>query len=690
MDLMTEDMALDNDEAPGEAMPGQAYSPAMFLSQVSDPSVINFAGQLPEEERDEIARTVLEEYDIDADSMSDWRAAMQKGIDLAMLLKDNKAYPWDRAANVRFPLVTSAALQFNARAYPAVVPNGDVVLCRTYGKDQGGQKAARAARIAAHMSYQLSVQVEEWEEETDKLLVALPLAGTVFRKVWHDPVLSRPRVQLCDPGTVVVNAGVRNLHDCSRISEEMELYPAEVASRKKAGVFLDVELEEETETDGDTRDPARPLLFIEQHRRIDLDGDGIDEPYICTVHKASQKLVRIVSDFTPEDVQVTDAGEVLYIARRSHYVAYHFLPDPAGKFFGMGFGLLLGDISESIDTAINLLFNSAHMASLSAGFIGAEFRMKGGAQRFRPGEWKTVGVAGQDIRSAVVPLPASPPSPVMFELLGMLVEAGREIASVKDVMTGEANRQMTATTTLALIEQGQMLFSAAYKRVWRALKKEFRLLAAINAQTVSPEEYMRFHDEEADPRADYNLSDMDICPIADPRSVTNPQKMAKAGMLGEMAQAGIVDPVVAGQRMLEAAGIEDIEELAPKPDPWAVEMQRISGELEVMKALGEVDKLQAEATKLIADAEAVEAGPQLALYQTYITQRTAILKERLRALVGGGPQGMAGASGNGAGADASQIDALLAQAGGVGSGMGAGGAGQPGYMAGQGSGGPAY
>lgn len=631
-----------------------------WVLKASGMDVLNFAGDLKRAERDEMAREVVDEYEMDRESMTPWLAAMQKGLDLAVMARTPKTTPWDNAANVKFPLVTSASLQFNARAYPAILPNGDIVFVKTHGKDPMGKKAARASRVGSWMSYQLVSVIREWEEETDKLLVTLPLAGTCFRKVWFDPIANRPRVQFCEPGRIVVNVGIRNLDEAPRISQVLELYPYEVASRKKAGLFLDEDLGEESavvektgpegKTTADSRDPKRPYVFIEQHRWMDLDDDGVDEPYIVTVHRASQKLVRIVADYTPDDV-VMSGDEIVKVERRSHFVAYHFLPDPTGKFLGMGFGLLLGDISESIDTTINMLFNSGHLSSLGAGFIGAEFRVKGGPVRFRPGEYKQVQTAGQDIRAAVVPLQLPEPSKVLYDLLGMLIESGREIASVKDVMTGEASRQMTATTTLALIEQGQMLFTAAYKRVWRALREEFRLLAGINARHLDPGEYARFHDiegEAPDPKADFDLADMDIVPVADPRSVTSPQKMAKAGMLQEMAQAGMVNPVTAGQRMLEAAGHEDIEELMPPPpDPQAAEFERIMRELALQKALVEIDGMRAGAVLDIAKAEGVEQGNQTRLYATFLQEHSKLLQERIRGAFGGESERLAGKSGDG-------------------------------------------
>jgi chaperonin GroES len=42
-----------------------------------------------------------------------------------------------RIANVRYPMLTVAALQYNARAYPAIVKGDEAVSIKIVGKDNG-------------------------------------------------------------------------------------------------------------------------------------------------------------------------------------------------------------------------------------------------------------------------------------------------------------------------------------------------------------------------------------------------------------------------------------------------------------------------------------------------------------------------------------------------------------------------
>lgn len=592
----------------------------------------NVAVALPDSDLARIGSLVVEEHDIDLDSMSDWLKRMEEGLKLASLAKEAKDYPWPKAANVKYPLVTTAALQFNAKAYPAVVPSGQVVQAKVWGADTQGKKAARGDRVCQHMSYQLLCKIEEWEESTDKLLTLLPIVGTVVRKVWYDRAQGRIRCRMITPGDFVVHDKVKTLSDAPRCSERLSLYPSEIMERCLTGEWLDQDYREE-----DGQDTQASECFIEQHRRLDLDGDGYEEPYIVTVHEKTRKVARIVADFSEQDIS-TDGERVLAIKRGSYFIPYHFLPSLTGGFLSTGFGLLLGDISETINSIINMMLDAGHAASLGGGFIGAEWRIKGGAQRMRPGEWRMVQANGATVRDAIVPMTTPGPDATLFQLLGLLIEAGKEVASIKDVLMGETGgKQMTATTTLALIEQGMAQFTAAYKRIFRSLKHEFKLIAGINARTVSPEEYNRFHDLAApavgpdgqpmmgpdgkplmqpvmlDPAQEYDLSDYDITPVADPQSVTRMQEAAKAQMLMEMAQAGLVDPKEASRRMLEATSVGNVEELLPKPDPMQqAAMQAQMADLKVRMMESQAKAHDAAMKAQTAQAQAQTAQAELA------------------------------------------------------------------------------
>lgn len=635
----------------------------------------NIADHLDEARLAEIGEDVATDYDIDRRSMASWLERMKCGMDLANLVKAEKSYPWKGSSNARYPLVTTACLQFNAKAYPAIIPGADVVKCEVKGKDPQGIKAARAERVGSHMSYMLTSRVEEWEETTDDLLVQLPLVGTMYRKWWIDHARKRLRCRLVSPGALIVNEKVRSLFDAPRLTEELPLYPREIMERRKSGDWRDIDYVEAT-----SEDKAEVQDFLEQHRLLDLDGDGYEEPYIVTIHKTSHKVARIVADFGedditqemqdvpiigPQGIQMMQAptGKILSIKRGTYFVAYKFMPSLDGGWHGTGLGLLLGDISEAINTILNLMIDSSHMAARGGGFLGSEFRIKGGSQQFKPGEWKMLNMSGAAIKDSIVPMTFPAADANMFQLLGLLIDAGKEVSSIKDVITGELGaKNMPVGTMQMLVEQGMAQFTAAFKRIFRALRHEYRLVARLSQQIVTPEEYATYHDlQGVDPRADYNMDDMDILPVADPTAVTKMQQMGKASLLREMAGAGQVNPQAASKRILEAASIPDVEELLPQPDPMQQQMQAMQIEMakadmvvkvaDIQVKIAQVEKTRADTIKAVAEAEATEAETAMLGLQDQMAQLQSlranlmVVRDGLLANLGRGAFGMAGAPG---------------------------------------------
>lgn len=686
-----------------EAEPVQ-LSPEEFVAEITQAG--NIVPDLPDDKLAELAAQVQQDYDADKGSMSDWLESMRKSIELAKMVKKDKDYPFKGASNVMYPLITTAALQFNARAYQALVPSEGVVKVRVDGGDKDGAKASRGDRVAQHMSRQLLTEVPEWEETLDRLLTVLPIVGEAQRKWWYDAEADRVKCRLIEPGKFIVNTRAQSKREAPRCSEEIDLYPFEVESRIRGGTFADFDY-----SAADV-DKQAPIEFIEQHTRFDLDDDGYPEPYVATMHKDSGKLVRIVADFRPDDVRyVTEqtvtqqvvpvpvgvdglgqpimgqgiqevpvevAVGIKSIRRGTYFSDFSFMPSMDGTVHSTGLGALLGDINETTNTIFNMLIDAGHYASLGGGFIGGGLRLKAGGQRHRPGEWKMVGERGSDIANSIVPMTFPGPDAVLFQMLGMLIEAGKEVASVKDIMTGDTGtKNMTATTTLALIEQGMMVSNAVFKRVFRAMAEEFRMLARINAETLTDEKYNAFHDgmEAYSAQADYDLTDMDISPVADPRAVTKMQEAAKAQLVMQLAEMGMADKATAAKRVLEAMQIPDVEELIPQADPAQAQaammmqqMQMDAAEADVVQKRADIEltlaRVESERAKAMKDLTGAEAEQQRVRFEglkMMLEEERGRLEQSIgksRGMAGTPNNGTPAPSPNGGGASPQGADAI--------------------------------
>lgn len=588
----------------------------------------------PDIDESELARMGMRvklEYDIDKNSRADWLTKTKDAMDLAMQIAQPKIYPWPKASNVIFPLMTTASMQFAARAYPAIVASKGIAKGTVIGDDSGrpkmvngqpvmgpngapvweeqpGAKQLRATRVGEHMSYQLMDEQPEWEVETDLMLVRLPMVGCEFRKSYFDPAQGRNASLLVSAMNLVVNYKAKSLEKAPRITEIVELYPLEIKERERAGTFREITYTNAPDASGD--DDA-PQIFLEQHRWWDLDGDDFPEPYIVTVHEMSARVVRIVARYDLDSVKYNATRHKIVRIEPIHfYTKYDFIPNPDGGIYGVGFGQLLKPINESINTTLNMLIDAGHLANTGGGFIGKGLSMNAGSLRFQPGEYKQVNATGATVRESIVPLNMPGPNTVLFSLLGMLVEAGKEIAAIQNVLSGDADTvgaNASPTTVLALIEEGMKVYTWIYKRVHRSLKAELQKLYALNRKYLNEETSYRIgSDWKTITREDYEKG-AGVEPVSDPTMVTNMQKLGRAQILLPFKDDTRMNFQEITTRLFEAAAIDNIEKLYnPNPQPPAeLQMEKLKLQLRERhdEALIEGEKAKA----LLSRAQAVLA-----------------------------------------------------------------------------------
>jgi len=626
-------------------MQAQAEAP---LPDTKPLASANLVEGLTEEEKTEIAAWCKTGFEEDLDSRGEWESNIDDWIALAKQTKEDKTYPWPGASNVKYPLVATAAMQFAARSYPSLVPsNHKVVTTTVIGKDPTGEKFEKAQRVSTYMSYQLLHEMSGWEEDMDKMLMMLPIVGTMFKKTWYDKTEDKVKSKLILPKNIVVNYWTTCLDESERISEVIHLSPRLLKERQNLGIYVDVDLGEAAPapnlapSDADNNASSLPYTLIEQHTFYDLDDDGYAEPYVITFDYNSGKLLRMSPRYLQKDLQLKDDGKVARIKPIQMYTKFGFIPNPDGSFYDIGFGVLLGPINESVNTLINQLVDSGHLHNLQSGFIGKALRVKMGDQSLRPGEWRPVNATADDLRKQIVPLPTKEPSSVLFQLMGTLITSGKELASVAEIFTGKMPGQNTpATTTMATVEQGMKVFTAVYKRIFRALSEEFYKVFELNSTYLDPNKYITVLDMEVGPE-DFDSSACDVAPGADPNAASQQEKLMKAQGLMEMLQVAgpIFNPIKVLSRVLEAQEQPNWQELfsdeviqsgqvpPPPPDPKMMaiqakvqaDQQKAAMDIQMKQAQMELesrDKAQKMAMESQAHAQKMQHQEQAAMIKS--------------------------------------------------------------------------
>ena len=549
-------------------------------------------------------------YDRDESSRQVWMKRNEAGMDLALQIQKDKSFPWPGCSNVAFPLVTIAAMQFHARAYPAIVNGTDVVKCAVFGDDPDGQQAAHADRVSTHMSWQLLYQDKSWEEQEDKAILNLSIVGTNFKKSYYSASVRHNVSELVLAKDLVLNYWSKSVEDAPRKTHKLPMFRNEVYEKVMRGLFADcleqpwynnaapprmtVTRQAQDNRQGVTPPPpddATSLLFLEQHCNLDLDDDGYAEPYIVTFESTSKRVVRIVTRFDREsDIERVAAGprkgQIIRISAMEYFTKKTFIPSPDGGIYDIGFGVFLGPLNEAVNSLVNMLLDAGTMQTTGGGFLGRGAKIRGGVYTIAPFEWKRVDSTGDDLRKSIFPLPVNAPSDVLFQLLSLLINYTSRVSGTTDISVGENPGQNTPASSMqTMVEMGQKIYTAIFKRIWRSSKEEFSKLFKLNGIFLP----LDVPQVGGATRADYQGSSDQISPVADPNVTSDSMRLQLAGALKQAAATtpGYNKDAVE-IRFLKALRVDGIPSVFPgtqgqppaKDPKLVIEETKIKGRLE--------------------------------------------------------------------------------------------------------------
>ncbi len=199
---------------------------------------------------------------------------------------------------------------------------------------------------------------------------------------------------------------------------------------------------------------------------------------------------------------------------------------------------------------------------LKGGFKTADAKISGD-QCIAPGEFRTLEGTFDDIKKALYPLEFSAPSPQVIQIIEFMDKIAAEVVANTEVMVGSAKNTGPVGTTLALIEQGQKIYTSIHQSTHRSFGEELRLLAKLNFEYF-PEQF-----DFASPdglnfayREDFDEK-IHIIPVSDPNIASFQQRQAIDQATLQMAiqfpQYFKIDKVL--RRMMENLNVPALDEI---------------------------------------------------------------------------------------------------------------------------------
>jgi len=454
------------------------------------------------------------------------------------------------ATRVVHPLLVEACVDFSARVMKEIFPPNGPVRSKVTG-ERNNELMEKAQRKVDYMNWQLTEQMPEFRGELEQLTTQVPLGGAQYLKVVWSEDNRRPAAEFVSIDDVLLPFAATNFYTAERKTHRQYLTKQEYQRRVKSGMYIDSDLASPQEPEYSKASLANDKIegrksssynedglrtIYEINTKLDF-GDGI-QPYLLTIDKYTDTALALYRNWEPDDARCQELDWI---------VEFPFIPWRGA--YPIGLTHLIGGLSGAATGALRALLDSAHIQNIP-GMLKLKSGPNGQTININPTEVTEIEGGGivDDIRKVIMPMPFNPPSQVLYQLLGFLIDAGKGVVQTSFEKLSDANANQPVGTTLALIEQGMVVFSSIHSRLHNSMSRVFKIIHRINSAYLTEEDLATQYgkDKEIEP-SDFD-GDMDVIPVSDPSIFSETQRFAQVQAVMQRAAAM---PQLYDQRKIE-------------------------------------------------------------------------------------------------------------------------------------------
>ena len=505
---------------------------------------------------------------------------------------------FDGANKVTHPLLSEATVDFAARAIKELFPPNGPVKTKILGKATPA-KYRKAERKARHMNWQCTKQMPEFRSCLEQILTQAALSGVQYSKTYHWKRGRRSKFEYVPMDDVYVPFHAANFYSATRKTHAQRLNQIEFEERVSSGLYYDWEIndfsdsyvvdESESKRASDKVEGKEEPVYDSDGLRtvyevycwLELDADTLAQgdykyaPYIMTIDNPTNRVLSIYRNWDKEDPSMNALDWI---------IEWPFVPWRGA--YAIGLSHLIGGLSGAATGALRALLDSAHINNSQTALKLKGSQIGGQSISINIGEVSEIdGAPGiDDIRKIAMPLPFNPPSPMLFQLLGLITEYGKGVVRTVIEKSTEYSPNTPPGTEMSHVDQGLTVYASIHARLHGAMERQLCIQHRLNAMYLEDNDAAEelpygeneehagdLDDETSTPlafKSDYE-GEMDVEPVSDPNISSEVQRFSQMAGVGQLVNQA---PQIYNLRAYHKAMLQlmkippaKIEEFLPEP-----------------------------------------------------------------------------------------------------------------------------
>lgn len=568
----------------------------------------NLANSMDKASLMRISDDLLRGIDADIQSRQNWVNNYNEGLKLlsVMLEQANQA---QKTSRVRSTLLLQAIIKFQSQARGELLPTVGPVKVRNDSQPTSPIPQSVAQAIEDDENHYLTTTASEYYPDTDRGLFYLGYGGTIFKKVYNDPIRERTVSECVYLPDLIISNDATDLRNASRVTHIVQMSRNQIRQLIDAGYFADIDPGQAmprpsttqtatSTTIGVTVTPTLPQdipnTMCECYCNLDLGqyGEGLREkgqspgttlPYRVTIEKDTRQVFEMRRNWREDDKK--------RFARR-RFVKWGLVPGIG--YLDLGYLNLLGNQALAATALLRILVDAGIYGLFPGGVRVKGSRMETNEVRPGPGEFPELDLGGlNDIRSAIMPLPYKTPDAIVLQLLQYIDAQADKTSGQVELPTGQGRSNIPVGTILALIEQDTQIIVSVHQRLHTAQQEELELIRECQAELPNFWEVMGYDEDETKPYTLEQFTAARLVPASDPNTPAYIHRVMRSTALEMLAQRHpeMYNQYEVQRELLTTLKIPNIDQILippqppmpPPPDP-TIQIAQMQAQIEMQKA----------------------------------------------------------------------------------------------------------